>query len=97
MWFGWTKKSQGRAIIWTVLLVAGISETFSMLALTILGKLVQPHPGVMLAWLISPTALFLYYLYLIYRARRRFGTALLPKPEKREPFRASQLLYRTEN
>jgi hypothetical protein len=97
MWFGWTKKSQGRAIIWTVLLTQGLPDIFSLLAQMMFSKLFRAHPSLNLVWLISPTAILLFYLYLIYWARRRFGTAHLPKPAKREPFRASQLLYRTED
>jgi hypothetical protein len=97
MWFGWCKRSQSSAIIWTVLVTKGFPYVFPTLGAMIVDTFAPPRAGGYPVWYTSLIPNFLFYLFVIWWARRRFGVVLLSKPAKREPFRLAGLLYRVEN
>jgi hypothetical protein len=88
MWFGWSERSQTRALIRTIIVAAAAPYCMGLLASIVLMRIASPWifsvssgPIRLLPILVqnAPQVVFLlYYLWLIRWARRRLATALRP-------------------
>jgi hypothetical protein len=84
MWFGWSERSQSRAIGRIVILTKGAPYLIGMLGSTVVGRLASMsmsffgsfNPWTSLVWSMPQFLTLLFYLWLIRWARRRLAREL---------------------
>jgi hypothetical protein len=77
MWFGWSERSQARAIVRIVIVAKAAPYLVGMLgSIVVVSFVPRVNPGFLLAWFAPETVTLLFYVCLIRWARRRLAGEL---------------------